>query len=155
MTNRQPGQPSKLWLAFAQDSFEMPMVLVFGLFGLASLLFADFLTPPSVAGVAVWTLILVWHITMALGLMAAIGRVFELERLELGGLACLAFSCLFYLIAAAFTIGPASIGLTSLLLGVTIGCVGRGSVLRKSIKGQKMVQHVVEELRHNGNRGAM
>jgi len=151
MRNRQPGQPSRTWLAFVQGDFEMPITLAFGIYGLASLIFADFLTPPSVMGTGLWTLIVIWHITMALGLMASFGRIFEQERLELSGLGCLAFSCLFYLGAAWATVGPASFGLTVLLLGVVIGCTVRGAVIRKSIKGQKLVMHVVEELRHNGH----
>jgi hypothetical protein len=150
MTQRKPGQPSKLWLAFVEDGFEMVISLIFGLFGLFSLVFSDLLTPPSVDNTQPFTLIVIWHLTSALGLAAAVGRVFEWERLELSGLASLAFSCMFYLGVAIFVVGSASFGLGILLVGVTFGCAFRMYVLKKSLKAQDIAHHVVEELKRNG-----
>lgn len=156
MTHKQPGQPNKLWLAFAQDSFEMPIVLAFGIYGLFSFIFSDFATPPSVAGVATTALIMVWHVTMAGGIAAAIGRVFEWERLELSGLVSLGFSCAFYLVVAIGILGSASLGLSVLLLAVLLGCIARGHIIRKSLKAQDLAHNIVEIVRHsngNGNGG--
>lgn len=151
MTQRKPGQPSKLWLAFVEDGFEMVIALIFGLFGLSSILFSDILTPPSVESTQEFTLIVIWHVTSALGLAVVAGRVLEFERLELSGLASLAFSCLFYLGVAIFVAGTASFGLGILLVGITAGCLMRAYVIRKSLKGQKMASHIAEELKHNGH----
>lgn len=151
MTQRKPGQPSKLWLAFVEDGFEMAIALAFGIFGLISLVFSDIVTPPSVQEAQTLALILVWHFTMALGLAAPLGRVLELERLEMSGLASLAFSCLFYLSAALFVAGIGGFGVSILLFAVTAGCIFRMYVIRKSMKGQKLAHHIAEELKHNGH----
>jgi hypothetical protein len=154
MTQKQPGQPNKLWLAIAQDSFEMPIVLVFGLYGLFSFIFSDFATPPSVASAATTALVMVWHVTMAGGIAAAIGRTFEWERLELSGLASLGFSCGFYLVVAVGFIGSASLGLAALLFAVLSGCIARGYIIRKSLKAQDLAHNIADIVRHsNGNGG--
>ena len=153
MTQRKPGQPNKLWLAFVEDGFEMVIALAFGIFGLSSFIFTDLLTPPSVDASASLSLVIIWHLSMAGGLAAAVGRVMLWERAEMSGLASLAFSCLFYLTVAIFVVGSASAGLALLLICVLVGCVIRMWVLRKSLKAQEMVHHIVEELRHNGTGG--
>jgi hypothetical protein len=150
MTQRKPGQPNKLWLAFVEDGFEMVIALIFGLFGLFSFLYSDILTPPSVDATMDYRLIIIWHLSSAGGLAAAAGRVLLWERLELSGLASLAFSCLFYLSVVIVVAGTASFGLAILLVGVAAGCLIRMWVLRKSLKAQEMAHHIVEELRHNG-----
>lgn len=151
MTQRKPGQPSKIWLAFVEDGFEMVITLIFGLFGLFSLVFSDILTPPTIESSQDVVLVVIWHFTSAMGLAAAAGRILEFERLEMSGLASLAFSCLFYLGVVTFVAGTASFGLATLLVGITVGCLIRMWVLRKSMKGQKLAVHIVDELRHNGH----
>jgi hypothetical protein len=151
MTQRKPGRPNKIWLAFVEDGFEMVIALIFGLFGLFSLVFSDILTPPSVGSTQTVTLVVIWHITSAFALAIVVGRILEFERLELSGLASLTFACLFYLGIATFSLGSASFGLAILLFGVTAGCLIRMYVIRKSIKGQKLVVHIVEDLKRNGH----
>jgi hypothetical protein len=152
MTTKQPGQPNRFWLAFTVSSFEMPITLAFGLYGLASLIFSDFITPPSVdLTYSVW-LVIIWHLLMALGgFGSAIGRLFEWERLEMSGLSALGLSCVYYMIATYLINHEAAFGLTVLLLALAIACAIRMYVLRKSLKAQDVVRNVVEALRHNHN----
>jgi len=152
MTTKQPGQPNRFWLAFTVSSFEMPISIAFGLYGLASLIFSDFITPPSVdLTYSIW-IVAIWHLLMFLGGFGTfIGRLFEWERLEMSGLAAFGLSCLYYMIAAYVVNGEAAFGLTVLLTAICWACGTRMYVLRKSLKAQDVVRNVVEALRHNHN----
>lgn len=155
MTTKQPGQPSKFWLAFTVSSFEMPISLAFGLYGIASLIFSDILTPPSVDQTYELYLIIIWHLLMGLGGFATfVGRLVEWERLEMSGLAAFGGSCAYYIVAAYFINGRAAFGLTVLLLSILWACGTRMWVLKKSIKAQELARNIVEHLRHNGTNGA-
>lgn len=153
MTTKQPGQPNRFWLAFTVSSFEMPIALAFGLYGLASLLFSDILTPPSVGTTYELWLIIVWHLLMGLGgFGTAIGRLFEWERLEMSGLASLGLSCIYYVGAALIVNHEAAFGLTVLLVALLWACVTRMYVLHKSLKAQQFAHSLVETVvRNNGN----
>lgn len=153
MTSKQPGQPNRFWLAFTVSSFEMPISLAFGLYGLASFVFSDILTPPSVGSTYELWLIIIWHLLMALGgFGTAIGRLLEWERLEMSGLAALGLSCVYYVVAALVVNHEAAFGLTVLLLALLWACITRMYVLRKSIKAQKFAHNLVETvIRNNGN----
>lgn len=152
MTTKQPGQPNKFWLAFTVSSFEMPIALAFGLYGLASLIFSDILTPPSVDQTYELYLIIVWHLLMGVGGLATfIGRLFEWERLEMSGLAAFGGSCLYYLAAAVVINGKAAFGLTTLLLAILWACLTRMFVLKKSLRAQELARNIADQLRHNGN----
>lgn len=154
MTTKQPGQPSKFWLAFTVSSFEMPIAFAFALYGGASLIFTDFLTPPSVDATYEYWLIVVWHVLMAVGGAATfVGRLLEWERTELVGLACFGLSCLYYMVAAAVVNGEAAFGLTVLLGSILWACITRMWVLRKSLKAQDIARGVVEAIRHSQANG--
>lgn len=154
MTSKQPGQPNKFWLAFTVSSFEMPIALALGFYGLASLIFSDFITPPSVDETYTVWLIAVWHILMGFGgLGTFIGRLLEWERLEMSGLAMLGLSCVYYIAAALIVAHEAGLGVTSILLGILWACGTRMWVLRKSLKAREIARNVVEMIRHNHANG--
>lgn len=148
---KQPGQPNRFWLAFTVSSFEMPIAIALGFYGLASLIFSDFITPPSVGETYTIWLIAIWHILMGLGGAAtAIGRLVEWERLEMSGLASLGMSCVYYIGAALIVAHEAGLGITSLLVGILWACLTRMWVLKRSLKAQDIARGVVEAIRHNG-----
>jgi hypothetical protein len=152
MTSKQPGQPNRFWLAFTVSSFEMPIAMAFGLYGLASLVFSDFLTPPSVGLTYEFWLIVIWHLLLALGGWgSAIGRLLEWERLEMSGLAAFGLGCIYYMAAAYLINHEAAFGLVTLLTAITSACAIRMYVLRKSLKAQKFAHNLVDHVVRNGN----
>jgi hypothetical protein len=154
MTSKQPGQPSKFWLAFTVSSFEMPISFAFGLYGLACLIFSDILTPPSVDVSFQFWLIVVWHVLMFLGgLGTFVGRLFEWEHIELAGLAALGGSCVYYFVAAIAVNGSAAFGLSVLLGSVLWACATRMYVLRKSLRARELARNIAEQMRRNGHNG--
>lgn len=153
MTTKQPGQPNRFWLAFTVSSFEMPIAFAFGLYGLFSLIFSDFLTPPSVEVTYQFWVVVIWHLMLgAGGTLTFVGRLFEWERTELVGLACFGLGCLYYLGAASLVLGNAAFGLIVLLLSLVWACVTRMWVLRRSLKAQEIARNVVEIVQHNQQR---
>lgn len=148
---KQPGQPNRFWLAFTVSSFEMPIAIALGFYGLASLIFSDFITPPSVDETYTVWLVVIWHVLMGFGGVAtALGRLLEWERLEMSGLAGLAMSCLWYMAAALIVAHEAGLGAFSILLGILWACATRMWVLKRSLKAQDIARGVVEAIRHNG-----
>ena len=153
MTNRTPGQPSKVWLAFAVSPFEMLIALYFGLFGLASIILSDLISPASVTEAYPLMLIAVWHGLLAFGGLATfVGRMFEWERLELCGLAGIIVASGYYIAALLIIAGAVSTAAAGAYICIAIGALCRMWVIRKSLKGQKMVGKIVVEMRRNGTR---
>lgn len=151
MTNRTPGQPSKIWLAFAVSPFEMLVALYFGLFGVASVLLSDIISPASVDEAYPLLLIAVWHGLLAFGGLATfIGRMFEFERLELCGLAGIVVASGYYIAALLIIAGAVSTAAAGAYICIAVGAIFRMWVIRKSLQGQKMVGKIVVELRRNG-----
>jgi hypothetical protein len=151
MNTLKPGQPSKIWLAFAVSPFEMFIAVFFALYGLISFVISDLVTPPTVQGTVSFGLIIVWHIALALGgICAALGRMLEKERLELSGLAMIGFACGLYAGVLGVSAGWGSSAAVGLLISILGACIARMKVIRRSIQAQELAVHIVEELRHNG-----
>lgn len=151
MNNPQPGQPSKVWLAFTVSPFEMFIAMYFALYGSISLIVSDIVTPPSVLTSLTLGLLIVWHVSLALGgACTAIGRMMEQERLELSGLAMIGFACGLYAGILAAGPGLSASAAIGLLVAILASCIARMRVIRRSIRAQELAVHIVEELRHNG-----
>lgn len=150
-SKKRRGKPNPIWVATAPAPFEVSLAVFFALYGVLSLIFGGAILPGSLE-IWSWLIQTNWQASVGLGgVLTAVGRWKEADKVEQSGLVALGWGCFSYAVVLSFMGGAGAIVAIGLLVAFTAGAGIRWWVLHKGQVAQKVATIIQSHIDHNGD----
>lgn len=144
-----PGEPNRIWAATIPAPFEVAVAVFFAIFGILSLALGGALVPGSL-DILRWLVLINWQAASGLGgVLTALGRWNQADRVEQSGLALMLYAFVLYGIVLGITAGFTATAAVGLLASFAVGAGIRMWVLHQGLKAKKIAGTVQYDRDHS------